>query len=78
MCAASPARYSRPYCIGSTTKLRMPVTPFSNTGPSVSGLPSQAGAALQLVPDPLVGPLGEVLVGPALHVEAADGSASAG
>ena len=28
MCAASPARNSRPNCIGSTTKLRIGVTPF--------------------------------------------------
>ena len=42
MCAASPARKSRPYCIGSTTKLRMPVTPFSRIGPSSSVQPSSA------------------------------------
>src|SRR6266511_449504 len=40
--AASPARKSRPYCIGSTTKLRMPVMPFSSTGPSCSVQPSSA------------------------------------
>ncbi len=28
ICAASPARNKRPNCSGSTTKLRMPVTPF--------------------------------------------------
>ena len=42
MCAASPARNSRPYRIGSTTKLRMPVMLFSSTGPSVSVKPSAA------------------------------------
>ena len=35
MCAASPARNSRPYCIGSTTKLRRAATPFSKIGPSL-------------------------------------------
>ena len=40
MCAASPARKSRPNCIGSTTKLRMSVTFFSSTGPSRSFQPS--------------------------------------
>ena len=57
MCAASPARNSRPYCIGSTTKLRMPVTPFSRIGPSSSVQPSSADAQLELLPDPLVRPL---------------------
>ena len=35
-----PARKSRPCCIGSTTKLRIPVTPFSSIGPSLSVQPS--------------------------------------
>ncbi len=33
MWAASPASSSRPNCIGSATKLRMAVMPFSRTGP---------------------------------------------
>ena len=41
MWPASPARYRRPCCIGSTTKLRMPVTPFSRIGPSCSVQPSR-------------------------------------
>ena len=64
MCAASPARNSRPYCIGSATKLRIAVTPFCITGPS----PSVAAVVRlqpppQLVPDARVGPLVDVLVG---------------
>jgi hypothetical protein len=31
-----------PNCIGSTTKLRIPVTPFSSTGPSSSVQPVEA------------------------------------
>ena len=40
MWTASPARYSRPYCIGVTTKLRIGVMPFSMIGPSWSVQPS--------------------------------------
>ena len=46
--------------------------PFSSTGPSASVQPSQPEAHLQLLPDALVRPLGDVLVGPALDVEAAE------
>ena len=52
MCAASPARNRRPYCIGSTTKLRMPVTPFSSIGPSSSVQPSPVSSRVcSSVPD---------------------------
>ena len=40
MCAASPARKSRPWRMGSATKLRIPVTPFSMSGPSFRVKPS--------------------------------------
>ena len=72
MCAASPARKSRPCRIGSATKLRIGVMPFSSTGPSASVQPGRPSRSLQLLPDALVGPLGDVLVGAALHVEAAE------
>ena len=72
MWAASPARYRRPCCIGSATKLRMPVTPFSRIGPSASVQPRRAEPRLQLGPDALVGPLGDVLVVAHLEVEAAE------
>src|SRR5215471_9786769 len=36
MWAESPARKSRPHCIGSTTKLRMGVMPFCSIAPSAS------------------------------------------
>ena len=38
--AASPAMKSRPYCIGSTAKLRMSVMPFWTIGPSDNFHPS--------------------------------------
>ena len=44
MCAASPARNSRPNCIGSTTKLRMPVMPFSTILPSRNFQPSSVSS----------------------------------
>ena len=40
MCAASPARNSRPWRIGSATKLRIPVIPFCRIGPSAGCQPS--------------------------------------
>jgi hypothetical protein len=40
MCAASPARNSRSYRIGSATKLRIGVMDFSRIGPSRSSHPS--------------------------------------
>ena len=76
MCAASPARNRRPCCIGSTTKLRIGVTPFSTIGPRSPSRRSVEPRA-QLLPDPLVGPVVEVLVGLALEVEAAERRASA-
>ena len=36
MCALSPARNNRPYCIGSTTNERIAVTPFCKIFPSCS------------------------------------------
>ena len=73
MCAASPARNSLPYCIGSTTKLRMPVMPFCSTGPSSSfQFSSPASLDLQLLPDFLVRPIQKVFVGTALEIKAAD------
>src|SRR5580704_4306290 len=36
ICAESPARNSRPYCIGSRTKLRIGVIPFCSISPSAS------------------------------------------
>ena len=45
--------------------------PFSSTGPSASVQPGEAEPDLQLLPDALVRPLGDVLVGPALQVETA-------
>jgi hypothetical protein len=44
MWAASPARNSRPKRIGSTTKLRMPVTPLSRIGPSSRVQPSSVAS----------------------------------
>ena len=70
MCAASPARNSRPYCIGSTTKLRIAVTPFSRIGPSCSVQPSSPRRVCSSSQIALVRPLGDVLVGRALEVEA--------
>ncbi len=73
MCAASPARNSLPYCIGSTTKLRMPVMPFCSTGPSCNfQFSSPREPDLQFLPDFLVRPIQEVFVGAALEIEAAD------
>ncbi len=40
MCAASPAKNSRPHCIGSATKGRMGVTDFWETRPVRSVTPS--------------------------------------
>ncbi len=42
MCAASPARKSRPRRMGSATTLRIPVTLFSRNGPSLRVNPSAA------------------------------------
>ena len=42
MCAASPARNSRPYRIGALTKLRIGVMPLSRIGPSFSSQPGRA------------------------------------
>ena len=72
MCAASPARKSRPYCIGSTTKLRMPGDALLEDRALLERPAVDAEARLQLVPDPLVRPLVDVLVGLALDVEAAE------
>ncbi len=73
MCAASPARKRRPCCIGSATKLRMPVTPFSRTGPSFERPARRARSARASSSQiALVGPLREVLVRAALEVEAAE------
>ena len=68
MWAASPARNSRPCCIGSTTKLRIAVMPFCSSGPSASGRvpPSRA---MQFVPDARVRPVLDIVVGRALQVE---------
>ncbi len=44
MCAASPARNSRPYCIGTATKLRIGVIPLSSKGPSVNVKPSSVAS----------------------------------
>src|SRR5947199_285728 len=52
MCAASPTRYSRAYCIGSTTKLRIAVMPRSRIGPDSRLKPSRVarhGAATHAV-----------------------------
>ena len=51
MWAASPARKRRPCRIGSVTKLRIGVIPFSSTGPSVSvqpGSPSRICSSSQM------------------------------
>src|SRR4029450_6752282 len=56
MWAASPARNSRPWRIGSTTKLRMPVTLLSRIGPSSRVQPaSGARPARRSPPAPLAG-----------------------
>jgi len=47
MCAASPAKKSRPYCIGSITKLRIPVMPFCKMGPSAGLQPSLVACRVQ-------------------------------
>ena len=70
--AASPARNSRPYCIGSATKLRMPRDALLEDRPLGQRRSRRcAEPRLQLLPDALVGPLVEVLVGGALQVEPA-------
>ena len=73
MWAASPARKSRPYCMGSTTKLCILATFFCRTGPSTQ-FPAFLGrqADLKLLPDFLVGPQAKILVRGALDIEAAD------
>src|SRR5262249_49883535 len=73
ICAASPARKRRPNCIGSTTKLRMPVRLFSITGPSCSfhtivGFES----LMQFRPHAVVGPALEVFLGRHLDVQPRD------
>ena len=70
MCAASPARKSRPCCIGSATKLRIAVTPFSRIGPSASVQPSSPRRSWSSSQIRVVRPLVDVLVGAALQVEA--------
>src|SRR5260221_624306 len=40
MCAESPAKNIRPCCIGSTTKLRIPLTPFCSPCPRLNDKPS--------------------------------------
>ena len=73
MCAASPARNSRPYCIGSTTKLRIGAMPFSRTGPSVSVQPSSVARRVRSSSQiRSSGHSVDVLVGIDLEVEAAD------
>ena len=69
MCAASPARNSRPCCIGSTTNERIGVTPFSTIGPASR---SSARRVRSSVPDAVVGPVVRVGVRLALEVEAAE------
>ena len=46
MCAASPARNNRPYCIGSHTNDRNCSTSFLKIGPSVTVAPDGASRAL--------------------------------
>ncbi len=77
MCAASPARNSRPCCIGSTTKLRIPVTPFSRIGPSLSVQPSSPSRAWSSSQIRSSGHVVDVLVRRALQVEPGDAAASA-
>ena len=78
MWAASPARKSRPYCIGSATKLRIGGDALLDDRPVGE---REAGHGLQpgpqLVPDALVGPVVELGVRRDLQVEAADRRASA-
>ena len=50
MCAASPARNSRPCASARATKLRIGVTPFSRIGPSASGRPSRGRGAARARP----------------------------
>ncbi len=68
ICALSPARNRRPYCIGSTTKLRIGVMPFCSILPSCE-LARAAEPLVQLVPDARVGPVLDVLVVIALQIE---------
>ena len=78
MCAASPARNSRPWRIGSWTKLRIGVTDLAVIGPRSSvQSPSTREAGGQLVPDPLVGPVGRVGAVRHLEVEPGDRAGSA-
>ena len=72
MCAASPARNRFPYRIGAATKDRIGVIDFCSTGPLVSDQPGTANRVAQLLPDPVVRPAGDVLVGGHLEVEPAD------
>ena len=74
MCAASPARNSRPCRIGVATKLRIGSTLFSVIGPCCSDQPSWPcpSRVASAVPDPVVGPLRDVLVGRHLEVEPRD------
>ena len=73
MCAASPARNSRPCCIGSTTKLRIARDALLEDRP-LAQRPAVARSpgAVQLLPDAVVGPGVERIVGRALQVQPAE------
>ena len=72
MCAASPARNSRPRRIGALTNERIGSTDFSVIGAGVE-LPALEGEARgEVVPDPVVGPVLDLLVGVDLQVQPRD------
>ena len=70
ICAASPARNSRPYCIGAATKARTGVTPFWKMRPSLSSaLSSSPRRMCSSSHMPLIRPQVQVFVRLALNVE---------
>ena len=68
MCAESPARNSRPYCIGSVTKLRIGGDALLQHR-AFGQRPRAAEPRMQFVPDALVRPVLDVVVGRALQIE---------
>src|ERR1044071_3766909 len=68
MCALSPARKSRPYCIGSTTKLRIGVMPFLQHF-AFGEFAGSAEPLVQFIPDTVVGPGFNLLIVIALQIE---------
>src|SRR5215218_9920549 len=70
MWAASPARKSLPYCMGSQIKERICTMFFSKILPSASVQSSSLATRVHLLPNPIVGPVVYVVLRVALEVEA--------